>query len=87
MRPGGFGEFAGTPGGGRLLLAGGLLLIGGARLTFLLLFAVGVLGLLRHFHGHAARSAAARFSGTGATGRWRSGSAGSWTGGCRRCRR
>jgi hypothetical protein len=51
MRPGGFGEFAGTPGGGRLLLAGGLLLIGGARLTFLLLFAVGVLGLLAIFMG------------------------------------
>lgn len=45
VRPGGFREFAGTPGGGRLLLAGGLLLIGGARVAFLLLIAVGALGL------------------------------------------
>ena len=51
VRPCGFGEFAGTPGGGRLLLVGGLLLIAGARLTFLLLFAVGVLGLLAIFMG------------------------------------
>jgi Family of unknown function (DUF5941) len=45
VRPGGFREFAGTPGGGRLLLAGLLVLLGGARLTFLLLLGIGVLGL------------------------------------------
>lgn len=57
VRSGGFREFAGTPGGGRLLLVGGLLLVAGARLTFLLLFAVGVLGLLAIF---AARPREAR---------------------------
>jgi Family of unknown function (DUF5941) len=57
VRPGGFAEFAGTPGGGRLLLVGGLLLIAGARLTFLLLFALGVLGLCAIF---AARPREAR---------------------------
>ena len=51
VRPGGFREFAGTPGGGRLLLADGLLLLAGARLTFLLLLAVGVLGLCAIFLG------------------------------------
>lgn len=51
VRPGGFREFAGTPGGGRLLLVGGLLLIAGARLTFLLLFALGLLGLCAIFVG------------------------------------
>jgi len=45
VRLGGFRGFAGTPGGGRLLLAGVLVLLGGARLTFLLLFVVGLLGL------------------------------------------
>ena len=49
--PGGFREFAGTPGGGRLLLAGGLLLLGGARMTFLVLFGLGVLGLCAIFVG------------------------------------
>ena len=51
VRPGGFRGFAGTPGGGRLLLVGGLLLIAGARLTFLLLFVVGVVGLCAIFAG------------------------------------
>jgi hypothetical protein len=51
VRSSGFGEFAGTPGGGRLLLVGGMLLIAGARLTFLLLFAVGLLGLCAIFVG------------------------------------
>lgn len=49
--PGGFREFAGTPGGGRLLLAGTLVLLGGARMTFLVLLAVGVLGLCAIFVG------------------------------------
>jgi len=45
-RPGRFRSFAGTPGGGRLLLAGVVVLLAGARVTFLLLVALGVLGLL-----------------------------------------
>jgi len=44
-RPGRFRTFAGTPGGGRLLLVGLLVLLAGARVTFLLLFVLGVLGL------------------------------------------
>jgi Family of unknown function (DUF5941) len=40
-----FRDFAATPGGGRLLLACGVLLLAGARVTFLLLLALGVLGL------------------------------------------
>lgn len=45
VRPGRVLAFAGTPGGGRLLLAGGAVLLAGARVTFLLLLAVGVLAL------------------------------------------
>ena len=48
---GGFRGFAGTPGGGRLLLAGVLVLLGGARLTFLMLTVLGVLGLFTLFVG------------------------------------
>lgn len=43
--PGRFRTFAGTPGGGRLLLAGALVLLAGARMTFLVLLAGGVAGL------------------------------------------
>lgn len=50
-RPGRFRDFAGSPGGGRLLLAGGLVLLTGARLTFLLLLALGVLGLFANLTG------------------------------------
>lgn len=44
-RPGRLRAFAGTPGGARLLLAGAAVLLAGARATFLLLLALGVLGL------------------------------------------
>ncbi|HZZ54403.1 MAG TPA: DUF5941 domain-containing protein [Trebonia sp.] len=63
VRPGGFREFAGTPGGGRLLLVGGLLLIAGARLTFLLLFALGLLGLCAIFVGRPREARPPRVAG------------------------
>jgi hypothetical protein len=40
-----FRDFAGTPGGGRLLLAGGTVLLAGARVTFLLMLALSVVGV------------------------------------------
>lgn len=42
---GGLREVAGTPGGGRLLLAAATAVLAGARLTFLLLLVLGVAGL------------------------------------------
>lgn len=44
-RTGGFREFAATPGGARLLLAGAVVLVAGARVTFLLFLVLGVAGL------------------------------------------
>jgi Family of unknown function (DUF5941) len=44
-RQGWFGDLAENPGRGRLLLAGAVVLLAGARVTFLLLIVLGVLGL------------------------------------------
>lgn len=63
VRPGGFREFAGTPGRGRLLLAGLLVLLAGARITFLLLFGIGVLGLIAILAGSARSARAPRVLG------------------------
>lgn len=48
-----FRDFAGTPGGGRLLLAGGVVLLAGARVTFLFMLALGVLGLCANLVGRS----------------------------------
>jgi hypothetical protein len=62
-RPGRFRSFAGTPGGGRLLLAGVVVLLAGARVTFLLLLVLGVLGLFAMLVGGSRTALPARIVG------------------------